>query len=84
MEKSPSALWEAESPTDETRSFIKQVRHITGSKFTPAEGMTFSPGERRPNREHYKLEKSLTTNRGSLTEVTHLAKVSTNKLCLKG
>ena len=36
-EKSPSAILEAESQTEETRSFIKQVRRITRRKFTPEE-----------------------------------------------
>jgi len=36
-EESVSAVLEAESHTEETRSFIKQVRRITRRKFTPEE-----------------------------------------------
>ncbi len=36
-EKSLGATLEAESRTEETRSFIKQVRRITRRKFTPEE-----------------------------------------------
>ena len=36
-EKSLSAILEAESHTEETRNFIKQVRHISRRKFTPEE-----------------------------------------------
>ncbi len=36
-EESSSAILEAESRTEETRSFIKQVRRITRRKFTPEE-----------------------------------------------
>ena len=36
-DKSSSAILEAESHTEETRSFIKQVRRITRRKFTPEE-----------------------------------------------
>ena len=36
-EESLSAILEAESRTEETRSFIKQVRRITRRKFTPEE-----------------------------------------------
>ena len=36
-DKSLSAILEAESHTEETRSFIKQVRRITRRKFTPEE-----------------------------------------------
>ena len=36
-EKSLSAILEAESHTEETRSFIKQVRRVTKRKFTPEE-----------------------------------------------
>ena len=36
-EKSVSAILEAESHTEETRGFIKQVRRITRRKFTPEE-----------------------------------------------
>jgi len=37
FEESLSAILEAESHTEETRSFIKQVRRITRRKFTPEE-----------------------------------------------
>ncbi len=36
-DKSLSAILEAESHTEETRSFIKQVRRVTRRKFTPEE-----------------------------------------------
>jgi len=36
-EESLSAILEAESHTEETRSFIRQVRRITRRKFTPEE-----------------------------------------------
>ena len=36
-DKSLSAILEAESRTEETRSFIKQVRRVTRRKFTPEE-----------------------------------------------
>ena len=36
-EETLSAILEAESRTEETRSFIKQVRRITRHKFTPEE-----------------------------------------------
>ncbi len=36
-EESSSAILEAESRTEETRSFIKQVRRTTRRKFTPEE-----------------------------------------------
>ena len=36
-DKSLSAILEAESHTEETRSFIKQVRRLTRRKFTPEE-----------------------------------------------
>jgi len=36
-EESLSAILEAASRTEETRSFIKQVRRITRRKFTPEE-----------------------------------------------
>ncbi len=36
-EESISATLEAESHTEETRSFIKQVRRLTRRKFTPEE-----------------------------------------------
>ena len=36
-EESLSAIWEAESHTEETRSFIKRVRRITRRRFTPEE-----------------------------------------------
>ena len=36
-EKSLSAILEAESHTEETRNFIKQVRHISRRKFTSEE-----------------------------------------------
>ena len=36
-EESLSAILEAESRTEETRSFIKQVRRVTRRKFTPEE-----------------------------------------------
>ena len=36
-EESLSAIMEAESHTEETRSFIKQVRRVTRRKFTPEE-----------------------------------------------
>ena len=36
-EESSSAILEAESRTEETRSFIKQVRRVTRRKFTPEE-----------------------------------------------
>ena len=36
-EESLGAILETESQTEETRSFIKQVRRITGRKFTPEE-----------------------------------------------
>jgi transposase len=36
-QESLSAILEAESHTEETRSFIKQVRRITRRKFTPEE-----------------------------------------------
>ena len=36
-EESLSAILEAESHTEETRSFIKQVRRVTRRKFTPEE-----------------------------------------------
>ena len=36
-DKSLSAILEAESHTEETRSFIKQVRRVTWRKFTPEE-----------------------------------------------
>ena len=37
FEKVSGAIAEAESKTEETRSFIKQVRRITRRKFTPEE-----------------------------------------------
>ncbi len=37
FEESSGAILEAESRTEETRSFIKQVRRITRRKFTPEE-----------------------------------------------
>ena len=37
FEEASSALAEAESKTEETRSFIKQVRRITRRKYTPEE-----------------------------------------------
>ena len=37
FEDSTSAIAEAESRTEETRSFIKQVRRITRRKYTPEE-----------------------------------------------
>jgi transposase len=36
-EESLGAILEAESDTEETRGFIKRVRHITRRKFTPEE-----------------------------------------------
>ena len=35
--ESPSAIFEADSQTQETRSFIKKVRRITRRKYTPEE-----------------------------------------------
>lgn len=37
FQESHSAILEAESLTEETRAFIRQVRHITRRKFTPEE-----------------------------------------------
>jgi len=36
-DKSLSAILEAESRTEETRSFIKQVKRVNKRKFTPEE-----------------------------------------------
>ncbi len=50
---------------------------------TAAEGLTFSPGERRQSEEHYKPGKSITTKQENLTGVIQPVKVSIIRLCHK-